>query len=98
MIKVFKKPTTINITITDNKKVDGKKVTKTVSLIVPNKEKETIQKLKEDVTSAVITPLTEDTKNRVTLQFRLDGNTRAGQLHINTNKSVSDLHDYFMNL
>jgi len=87
MIKVFKKPTTINITICDNKKVDGKRVTKTVSLIVPDKTEETIARLKEDVVSA-IAPLHEDTKDKISLQFRLDGNTRAGQVHLNTTKHL----------
>ena len=98
MIKVFKKPTTINITITDNKKVDGKKITKTVSVIVPNKDKETINLLKKEVQKNVITPLTENTNNRITMQFRLDSNTRAGQLHLNSSMGVQEIHDHFMNM
>ena len=98
MLKVFKKPKTINITITKSQKGTKKKLTRTVSIIVPNKSKETIEILKQEVQREVVTPLTTDTKTRVALHFRSGASVREGSINFNSDMSVEEIHDYFMKL
>ena len=90
-MKVYTKPTTINITI-DNRR----EKTRTVTLIVDNHKKDTIEKLKDEVNELIVKPLTDEKGQNTTLYFRKDNRNRAGSLKLKTTRTNDEIAEEFI--
>ena len=99
MLRVYKQPKTLKITITEPKKNGVKQKTKTVSVIIPNKNKDTIESVKNEIKEKVVNVLTDNTAtHKLSLQYRSESTKREGMITFKTNESVESIYDYFMNL